>query len=218
VLGDAIERTGLGTKVISLPKNLWDPEVVKAVAQCDIVFGCMDTIDGRYLLNALSTYYNIPYFDIGVRLDAVRTGAQRGRIREVCGTIHYLKPGRSSLMSRGLFTMKEVAAAGLQRNDPQAFERQVKDGYIRGILGHRPAVISVNMLAASLAVNEFLARLHPFREEPNDVFASVIFSLASMEIITDPDEGICEILGSKVGFGDTKPLLGMIELAERRRE
>jgi ThiF family len=216
VIGDAVDRTGLGTLAVRQPLNLWNPEVVRAVAQCDVVFGCMDTIDGRYLLNALSTYYTIPYFDIGVRLDAVRAGAQRGRIREVCGTIHYLKPGRSSLISRGLFTMQDVAAAGLRRNDPAAFQRQIQEGYIRGVVGHRPAVISVNMLAASLAVNEFLARLHPFREEPNDVFASVTFSLASMEIITDPDEGICDILGAKVGLGDTKPLLGMIELAERR--
>lgn len=120
-------------------------------------------------------------------------------------------------MSRGLFTMQEVAAAGLRRNDPTAFAQQLEDGYIRGVVGHRPAVISVNMLAASLAVNEFLARLHPFREESNATFASVIFSLASMEIITDPDEGICGILGAKVGLGDTKPLLGMMELAERRK-
>jgi proteasome lid subunit RPN8/RPN11 len=216
VIGDAIARTGLGTKVIKLPSNLWNPDVVRAVAQCDIVYGCMDTIDGRYLLNTLSTYYNIPYFDIGVRLDAVRSGEQRGRIREVCGTIHYLKPGRSSLMSRDLFSMKAVAAAGLRRNDPAAFKRQLEEGYIRGIVGHRPAVISVNMLAASLAVNEFLARLHAFREEPNAEFASVTFSLASMELFTEPDEGICEILGAKVGLGDTTPLLGLIELSERR--
>lgn len=216
VIGEAIERTGLGTKVIRLPYNLYDKRVVEAVAQCDVLFGCMDTIDGRYLLNALSTYYNIPYFDIGIRLDAVRSGPKKGRIREVCGTVNYLKPGRSSLMSRGLFTMQDVAAAGLRRNDPTAFQRQLRDGYIRGVVGHRPAVISVNMLGASLAVNEFLARLHPYREESNDVFASVTFSLASMEIITDPDEGICEILGAKVGLGDTKPLLGLMDLAERR--
>ena len=115
VQADAIERMGLGTRVIRIRKNLWDPEVVRAVAQCDCVFGCMDTVDGRYLLNALATYYNTPYFDIGVRLDAVREGPRKGRIREVCGTINYLRPGRSSLMSRELFTMQEVAAAGLRR-------------------------------------------------------------------------------------------------------
>ena len=63
--------------------------------------------------------------------------------------------------------MSDVAAAGLRRNDPAAHARQVKDGYIKGVAAHRPAVISVNMFGAALAVNEILARLHPFREEPN---------------------------------------------------
>ena len=216
VQAEVIERMGLGTKVIRMNRNLWDPKVLRTVAQCDVVFGCMDTIDGRYLLNALAAYYTLPYFDIGVRLDAVRSGTAKGRIREICGTVNYLQPGRSSLMSRGLFTMSEVAAAGLRRNDPTAHNQQVKDGYIAGAPTHRPAVISVNMLGASLAVNEFLARLHPFREEPNLKYAAVTFSLASMELICDPEEGICEIQGGNVGRGDVTPLLGLLELAERQ--
>src|SRR5690606_12437394 len=70
VIGDAIERMGLGTKVVRVPKNLWSPDVVREVAQCDVVFGCMDTVDGRYLLNRLATFYLLPYFDVGVRLVA----------------------------------------------------------------------------------------------------------------------------------------------------
>jgi hypothetical protein len=216
VLGDAVERAGLGTQVIRLAKNLWDPKVIRAVAECDAVFGCMDTVDGRYLLNALATYYTLPYFDIGVRLDTFREGPRKGLVREVCGTISYLQPGRSSLMSRGLFTMRQVAEAGLRRSDPSAHVQQVRDGYIAGVEAHRPSVISVNMFAASLAANELLARLHPFREEPNRNYASVIFSLASMEIIAEPEEEYCEILARHVGAGDTSPLLGQIELAERR--
>jgi hypothetical protein len=214
VLGGAIERAGLGTRVIRLAKNLWDPEVVRAVAECDIVFGCMDTVDGRFLLNTLATYYTLPYFDIGVRLDTVREGPHKRDIREVCGTINYLQPGRSSLMSRGLFSMKQVAEAGLRRHDPGAHTQQIRDGYIADVEGHRPAVISVNMLAASLAANELLARLHPFREEPNSNYASVIFSLSSMEIIAEPEEGHCEILSKNVGAGDRSPLLEQIELTE----
>lgn len=216
VLGDAVEQAGLGTCVIRLAKNLWEPEVVRAVAECEIVFGCMDTVDGRFLLNSLATYYTLAYFDIGVRLDTAREGPRKGDIREVCGTINYLQPGRSSLMSRGLFTMKQVAAAGLRRNDPAAHAQQVGDGYIAGVVEHRPAVISVNMLGASLAVNELLARLHPFREEPNSSYASVIFSLSSMELMAEPEEGRCEILSQSVGVGDKTPLLGQIELTERQ--
>ncbi len=200
-----------------MKKNLWDPDVVREVAQCDVIFGCMDTLDGRYLLNAIASYYCIPYFDIGVRLDAVKSPSGKARIREVCGTVNYLRPGRSSLVSRGLFSMSDVAAAGLRRNDPKAHERQLEDGYIMGVPAHRPAVISVNMFASGLAVNELLARLHPFREEPNSAYAAVTFSLASMEIFYDPEEGICDILGGRVGYGDTTPLLGLMEFAKRRK-
>lgn len=216
VLGNAAERVGLGTKIVRVGKSLWHADAVREVAQCDLVFGCMDTVDGRYLLNMLATCYCIPYFDIGVRLDTFRDGPRKGQIREVCGTVHYLRPGRSSLMSRELFSMEQVRAAGLARNDPAAHAQQVRDGYIAGVEVNRPAVISVNMFAASLAVNELLARLHPYREEPNASYGSVEFSLASMELIPEPEEGICEILGGKVGTGDTAPLLGLMELAERR--
>ena len=216
VQADALERAGLQTRVIRINQNLWNPDVVRAVAQCDVLFGCMDSIDGRYLLNVLATYYTLPYFDIGVSIEAVPCGPKKGGIREVCGTVNYLRPGRSSLMSRGLFTMSEVAAAGLRRNDPDAHEQQVKDGYVTGAAVQRPAVISVNMFAASLAVNEFLARLHLFREEPNQNYGAVTFSLASMELIPDLEEGICGIIAGNVGRGDVKPLLGLLELAERR--
>ena len=43
----------------------------------------------------------------------------------------------------------------MRRNDPDAHEQQVNDGYITGAVVQRPAVISVDMYAASLAVNEF---------------------------------------------------------------
>src|SRR5262245_21237309 len=86
VLGDAIKRTGLGTRVIRIKGNLWNPDVIRVVAQCDVAIGCMDTVDGRFLLNTLATCYMLAYFDMGVRLDAVREGPQRGRICEVRGT------------------------------------------------------------------------------------------------------------------------------------
>jgi hypothetical protein len=77
--------------------------------------------------------------------------------------------------------------------------------------------MTVNMFAAGLAGNELLARLHPFREEPNSSNASVIFSLASMELIMEREEGICEIMAGNVGIGDRVPLLGLMEFAERRQ-
>lgn len=208
VLGDAVERMSLGTKVRKLKQNLWHPDVVRAVAECDVVFGCMDTIDGRYLLNRIATFYSIPYFDLGVRITAESEDDDYGEITEVCGSVHYLKPG-FSLMSRNVFTMDQVAAAGLARTDPEAYARQVQEKYIRGIAVHRPAVISLNMALAALGVSELLARLHPFREGPNENYDRVQISLYSMDMFTDNMPDLGSFLGDKVGKGDQKPLLGL---------
>jgi proteasome lid subunit RPN8/RPN11 len=213
MLAATIHRIGLGTKVQVCKQNLWNREVVEAVAGCDIVFGCMDTLEGRFLLNTLATYYLIPYFDLGVRLDAITDGESKGRIREVCGTVHYLQPGLSSLMSRGLVTMEGVQADGLRRRDPEAYGQQLEDGYIRGVDERRPAVISVNMFTASLAVNDLLSRLHSYREMPNCLIASIEFSLSSLDLFADAEEDPCPMLQRGVGLGDCEPLLHLIELA-----
>ncbi|MGE0490086.1 MAG: ThiF family adenylyltransferase [Vulcanimicrobiota bacterium] len=213
VLARGIEEMGLGTKVRQIKKNLWTPTAVREVGECDIVFGCMDSVDGRFLLNLLASHYNQPYFDIGIRI-ATRKGLGGHRpIEDVCGTVHYLKPGGSSLLTRGLFTMNQVSEAGLRRDDPEAYAAQAGEGYITGVVTQRPAVISVNMLAASLAVNELLARLHPFREESNERYASVGFSLGSMELFCDPECATCPIIASRQGLGDVVPLLGLSELS-----
>ncbi|WP_290920247.1 ThiF family adenylyltransferase [Halodesulfovibrio sp.] len=210
VIKKHIQSIGLGTNVTAVPHNLWNAESIRAVAECDIVFGCVDTIDGRFLLNKLCTYYLLPYFDIGIRLDA---SPEDGLIREVCGTIHYLQPKKSSLLSRGLFSLEDVANAGLKRLDPDAYQLELEEGYIRGVQEDRPAVINVNTLGASLAVNEMLSRIHPYREEPNKRFAQVIFSLASMEFITESEDIPCTLFANSAGTGDTSPLLDMPELS-----
>src|SRR5262249_21670965 len=145
----------------------FDREAVTEIADCDVVFGCMDSVDGRHLLNKLATFYGIPYFDLGVKLEA----DGKGSVDQVCGTVHYIKPGGSSLLSRRVYTTEQVRAAGFARTDPRAYKRQVKEGYIRGIAEDRPAVIQLNSLVASLAVNELLARLHPYRIDPNGDYA-----------------------------------------------
>lgn len=214
VIANSIEALGLDVRIIPVTKNLWTPEVVRLVAQCDVLFGCMDSVDGRFLLNSIASCYLLPYFDIGVRLDAIPNGKEKGKIREVCGTVNYLQPGKSSLVSRGLISMVKVAEAGLHRRDPCAHQQQIKDGYIRGIQEQRPAVISVNMFFASLAINDFLARIHPYREQPNKEIASIEGSLTSLEFFPEPESKACEILRQQVGKGDMSPLLSLSELSE----
>ncbi len=203
VLADAIRRLGLDQEVLPLRANLIEAETVRRVAECDVVFGCMDGVEGRHALNRLATFYTLPYFDVGIRLDA----DGRGGIDKIAGAVHYLQPGRSSLLSRGVYDMRRVEAEEMRRTDPELYRRQVKEGYLRGIDEDRPAVISVNMFFAALVVNDFLARIHPYRNEPNGNFAYTGGSLSEMQFYPEPETEPCPVLSRHVGKGDVVPLL-----------
>jgi hypothetical protein len=203
VLASAIARMGLNQEIVPLVANLISPDAVRKVAECDITIGCMDGAEGRHMLNRLATFYTLPYFDVGVRLDADGNGGIDG----ISGTVHYLQPGLSSLLSRGSYDMKRVEAEEVRRTDPELYRRRVKEGYLRGVEEDRPAVISVNTFFAALAVNELLARLHPFRNLGNENFAIVAGSLSEMQFYPESESSPCTILQRHVGRGDVVPLL-----------
>ncbi len=95
-------------------------------------------ITGRFAMNLVSTYHIIRIIDVGVMLDAVGEGDAAGRIRDIFGTVHYIVPGRSSLISRDVISLRTVAQEGLAEADPQAEEQQVRDKYFRGLNVSRP--------------------------------------------------------------------------------
>ena len=212
VLARAIKAMGLGTVVDPIASDLFAPDVVRRVARCDVVFGCMDSVDGRELLNRLAAFYLVPYIDVGVRL--VADG--RGGVDQICGTVHYLQPDGSSLLSRSAYTAEDVRAAATRRENPAKYEALRREKYISGVQEDRPAVISVNTLYASLAVNELLARLQPYRDEGNASFASYGMSLTQGRLLNGGDGPQCPALSRHAGRADVRPLLNMPELTETR--
>lgn len=211
VLKTAIEKIGLDTKLITFASNLYDDKnAIKQLSSCDIIFGCVDSVDGRHLINQLSTFYLISYFDLGVKLIA----DGKGGISQICGSVHFIQPGGSSLISRGVFNSEELRAAGLYRTNPIEYEKQRKSGYISNVNVDSPAVISINMFVASLAVNEFLARVHKFRYDLNSKFSITRFSNTDSYIIYEDDGEPDEYLKKFIGKGNISPLLNMIEFSK----
>jgi hypothetical protein len=96
------------------------------------------------------------------------------------------------------------------------YKQLVEEKYISGAFADigRPAVISVNMLIASLGVNELLARIHNYRDEPNSEYAVQTISLTHGALYAEPEGDPCKIFGRYVGRGDVAPLLDEIELSE----
>ncbi len=211
VLAESIKRIGLGTNVIAFCDNAFDNKsALMELISCDVLFGCVDSVDGRYLISQLTNFYHVPYFDIGVRVDADGVGG----IKNILANIHYIQPGCSTLLSRRLFTTKRLFDDSLLRQDPVEFAKREKQGYVHNANVDRPAVISINMQISSMAVNELLNRLHPFKDDSPGSYARVMMDYCGgcIENTKEEDFEQDESANKWAGRGDCKPFLRMSEL------
>lgn len=177
-------------------------------ATADIVFGCTDSAEGRLHLDLLCHHYCLPYIDVGVD---IASDGESG-ISYAGAAVHYLRPGGDSLLARRGYRMETVRAEALQRTNLEAYDDEVRRGYIRGLVVHRPAVISLNAQAASMAVNEFLARLHGYRSgEPSDHMARVHNFVEEFHL-SNSGVAKCETMSKYCGIGDRKSPLGLTGL------
>ena len=70
------------------------------------------------------------------------------------------------------------------------------------------------MYYAAMAVNEFLARLNPYRDDPNGKFLRVCHSLTQMQQYLWKEDNPCVVLSRQFGSGYFRPLLDFPELSE----
>ncbi len=184
-LKQAIQKIGMGTKVDTYHALTDSPDVVAALIDCDVIFGCVDSAFGRYHLDCLASAYLIPYFDVGVHLEADGTG----NITNADAVSHFIHPEGGSLLSRGAYTMEQVTAENWQRNAPDHHQRQQAAGYLAAVGDEQPAVMSINMQAACMAFNDFLARIHTYRFDDNHEFGTQRFRLVHGCYENDIDTG-----------------------------
>ena len=203
MMKEAYERIGLPVEVNAEPTSTLNAATIHALSQCDILFGCLDSADGRMHLNRISTFYTIPYFDVGVSLSA-----DNGKIDRINGSVRYVIPGASTLLSRCAYTSEQLTSDSLRRSDPVAYKARLEEKYIKGAHEGSPAVISVNMFYASLCVMEFLNRIHPYRIISNDQVETIYADLGLLAF-TSPDPPSQPDIGAAkhLGRGDCQPLL-----------
>jgi len=209
VCSRAVSAMGLGTETVPIPENLVSRKAVMAIAEADVLVGGVDSAEGRDVMNRICSAYMIPFIDMGVRIRALEDGT----IDSIECVVHYLKPGGSSLLSREGYTVEQVAADALRRQNPSLYAERVREKYISGADEEMPAVISVNMTVAAMAANEFLARLYRTRNQPNRVYATTRINLSENEIEVFPEGAPCLVMAKLLGSGDASPLLGLPELS-----
>lgn len=207
VIGRAIQKMGMKTKIQKIAADTYDHQVRESLKSCDVLFGCVDSYNGRYHLECISTAYLIPYFDVGVHLDADESGG----ISEMIAAAHYVCPGGLSLMERGIYNSKQLLSEGTKRNDPKRYEKEQAEGYLLKVGEDHPAVISINMQAACMGVNDFLARLHNYRHDDNADFAIQQFSFTNGAYYNSAEQNQPKYFIEYLGEGDRCELLKGIQ-------
>jgi len=214
------ERTAAAVRpearVTAIQRTFGAREPIEAMARVDVLFCCVDTHGGRDLCDRLATALLLPLFDVGVVIPVRQTADGSTVIQDVQGRIDYIQPGASSLLTRGVYTAAGVAAEELRRKDPDAFARQVDEGYMPGLADEAPSVITVNMRAASMVVQEFIARTFPYRLDGNRPFARTMFALAIEETDYFPEDDFPLASKTRYAAGFATPLLGIPSLETAR--
>jgi len=213
VMNRSISEAGFGTKVIKFSSHVTNPEVVKELAECDVLFGGVDGAEGRHILNLISEFYVLPYFDLGVRLES----DGKGGIDGIYGTVHYIQPGGSSLMSRGQYNLQELQSESIKRINNSVFDELAKNKYLINVNEPSPAVISINMQVASIAVNDFLARIHPYRNYLNDEIDATRVLFHEWTMFSETFDKECNYFTNMTGKGDIVPLLNTPELSHEKK-
>lgn len=133
----------------AIDHDLRSLEALDRLKTVDLIFGCVDNDGARLVLNELAVAYRVPYVDIGTGIHP----AQAGSPPVVGGRVAIVRPGSACLSCLGQIDVDE-ARYFLSSRAEQKRARAL--GYVSGVDLPAPAVISLNSLAVSVAIQELL--------------------------------------------------------------
>lgn len=160
VVAREITEASLGVKVVPMKGWVGDPSFRDALKSCDVIFGCTDDNSGRLFLNRFAHFYLVPVIDIGL---AITPGGQNGAVQDLTGRATVVFPGAPCLLCRGIVDPATAREEDLKRANPEEFERQKREAYVRGGGNPAPAVVTFTTSTACMAVEELLQGLVGYR-------------------------------------------------------
>lgn len=218
MLKEAIAKYRPDIEIISIEAPIESEEAIIAASGGDVIFSCVDTMEARHYCELMSRAFVAPLIDVGVTIPTRQSASQDVRIADVCGRIDYVHPDGPSLTDRGVITPEGLYAEYLSRVDPGALAQQQKEGYLKGFAEEAPSVLTLNMIGAALAVEEWMARVFPYRHDANAEHDRLFFSLAGREFEYD----LAALQGRSEpdalrGRGLFYPLLGLVHSEANER-
>ncbi len=155
VAASLIHKVRPDAKVDTFHSDIREKVTLEALPGIDILFGCVDNDGARLIMNELAVSYHIPYFDIGVGIHT-----SNGKVSSAGGYVNTFIPGGPCLICSDSIDQEE-ASYFLAKEEQREFQRD--QGYISGLDTPAPAVVSLNGLLVSAAINELLVYISGIR-------------------------------------------------------
>ena len=205
VLKRGIENLGLGCEVTPIVGTVLDDAVLKRLNEADVLFGCVDKDYPRMLLCKYAYQHSVPYIDVGAEI-----GGDNEGIVSTDARVNFVAPNRWCLRCTGLVSPRRLAFESLIGAERK---RKIALGYSDDLLIIQPAVMDLNMRAASAGVMFMRHLLQPFLLTPLPVTLAenlVTYNLKGIMSARMRNE-VCDIcrLNAQVGFGECGETIGL---------
>ncbi|MGB5102532.1 MAG: ThiF family adenylyltransferase [Steroidobacteraceae bacterium] len=186
---------------ISIPDTVFRESVAKQFLHCDFLFLAADTATARLVFNAIVQQYFVPGVQVGAKVHALQN---TGQLLDVFSVMRWVLPGLGCLWCSGLISPHRLAweaKADIER-ETQRYGTEVAD----------PSVITLNAVASSHAVNEFLMAILGLRTAPDTSIAGYMWHHLSQRTAINGFNAAADctecsdMAGSRFGRGDAVSL------------
>jgi molybdopterin/thiamine biosynthesis adenylyltransferase len=157
---EALDETRLTTNVTVIEGgDITNERVALELRGCDFIFGCVDNRDWpRLVMTEVAYQYLIPYIDLGTEIGIDDLGVQ-----SLDSRVSYVAPGRACLGCSEIVSEERVRIEGLE---PEEKARVLAMRYTKDVRMDAPAVMDLNMRAASYGMLVLRHLLQPFLDTP----------------------------------------------------
>jgi molybdopterin/thiamine biosynthesis adenylyltransferase len=187
---EALDETRLTTNVTVIEKgDITNERVALELRGCDFIFGCVDNRDWpRLVMTEVAYQYLIPYIDLGTEIGIDDLGVQ-----SLDSRVSYVAPGRACLVCSGIVSEERVRIEGLE---PEEKARVLAMGYTKDVRMDAPAVMDLNMRAASYGMLVFRHLLQPFLDTPLPTHIKEALTNYSIKRLRVSQRDNCHVCGS----------------------
>ena len=198
-LKEALNETELPTEITIIEEgNITNEKVALELRGCDFIFGCVDNQAWpRLVMSEVAYQYLIPFIDLGTEIGIDDLGVQ-----SLDSRVSYAAPGRACLLCSGIVSEERVRIEGLGANEKV---RVLLMGYTKDVRLDAPAVMDLNMRAASYAMLVLRHLLQPFLDTPLPTHIKEGLTNYSIKRIRMTAREDCHICGpcGRQAFGDS---------------